>query len=251
MASSGIAILIMLLLFVLSKDLIVSTNRSVASKRTPNALDPFAEEIGILETNVAKSPNEEARKGAENRLQFLGREATIVAEARNAEATDGPATPVPTQFIQSTLQVINITLQAIDESSQQQWGIIDNPSVPISGMVFHAENAWKKEIKNGYVLVFAGYSPVKPDQGVIYVEIISNHTLTSRSFKASGNSGAIRIVKAVGMRLVLETSKKDTLYFDVPGLRFVNSLEEVVPTATEMNPKITPIFTETPLPPYP
>jgi hypothetical protein len=242
--SSSVAILIILLLFVLSKNLMVSANRKVSLIQTPTLSGPYAEEIGILETNVAKSPNEEVRSGEEKRLQMVGREATLVAEARNVDATQGPSTLVPTQFIRATVQ-------AIEGRSQKQWGIIDNPSVPMSGAVFRAENAWKYDMGDGYILVIAGYSPANPDEGILLVDIDRKNIVTSRTFKAPGNSGSIRIVKAVGMRLVLETHKKDTLYFDVPGLKFVNSLEEVAPTATELVPVITPIFMETPLPPYP
>lgn len=244
MLSSGIAILITILLLVLSKGLIVSANRNISLIKTSSLSDPYAEEIGILETNVAKSPNEEVRSGEEKRLQVVGQEATLVAEARNAEATYGPPTLVPTQFIRATIQ-------AIEGRSQKQWGIIDNPSVPMSSAVFHAENAWKYDMGDGYILIVAGYSPTNPDEGILFVDIERKNVVTSRTFKAPGNSGSIRIVKAVGMRLVLETNKKGNLYFDVPGLKFVNSLDEVVPTATELVPVITPIFTETPLPPYP
>jgi hypothetical protein len=241
--SSSVVILLTLLLFLFSKDFIVSANRNGSIKKTPDLLGPFANEIAIQETNVAKSPNDEVRKGEENRLQMIGREATIVAEARDLEATYGShALPV---------ESLKLTSQALGEIGQQQWGLIENPSVPGSGTVFRAENAWKQDMGDGYILIIAGYSPANPDNGILLVDINRKNIITSRTFTIPGIRGSIRIVKAVGMRLVLETNNKDTLYFDVPGLRFVSSLEEVVPTATELSPEITPVFTNTPLPPYP
>jgi hypothetical protein len=233
MLSTGIAILIIISLLVLSKDLIVSVNKNVSLIKTPSLSGTYAEEIGILETNVARSPNVDVRSGEEKRLQLVGREATLVAEARDAEATYGPPTLVSTQLIR-------VTVQAIEGRRQKQWGIIDNPSVPMSSTVFRAENAWKYDMGDGYILIIAGYSPANPDEGILFVDIDRKNIVTSRTFKAPGDSGSIRIVKAVGMRLVLETDKKDALYFDVPGLQFVNSLEEVVATATEPIPVITP-----------
>jgi hypothetical protein len=239
-----VAILLTLTIFALSKELWVSASRIVSSIKTPSLSDPYAEDISVLETNVANSPNEEARRVEEDRLQTIGREATFVAEGRAAAELNGPGTPIPTQFI-------NATLQAIEQSSQKQWGIIDNPSVPLPSAAFLAENAWKQDMGDGYILVFAGYSPANPEKGVLYVVIDRKNLHTSRTFVAPGNSGSIHIVKAISMRLVLEANNRETLYFDIPGLSFTNSLEEIVPTATELVPIITPIFTETPLPPYP
>ncbi len=120
--SAGLVILVTLLLIASSKGLIVSANKNASLIKTPGLYGPFADEISILETNIARSPNEEVRRGEEKRLQMVGREATIVAEARNAEATSGLPTPVPTQLIELTVQVFNETQQkptpvGIDRSS--------------------------------------------------------------------------------------------------------------------------------------
>lgn len=217
------AILMTLTVFALSKELLASASRIVASIKTPRLSDPYAEDISALETNVANSPSEEARRVEEDRLHTIGREATFVAEGRTAGAMDSPVTPILTQLI-------NATLQAVEQSSQKQWGIIDNPSVPLPSAAFLAENAWKQDMGDGYILVFAGYSPANPNEGVLYVVIDRKNFRTSRTFIAPGNSGSIHIVTAVGMRLILEANNRETLYFDVPGLCFINSLEEEVPT---------------------
>jgi hypothetical protein len=226
---------------VLANGLLVSAGRMVFPVKTQTLFDPFAEDIAIQETSVANSPNEEARRIEDDRLHTLGRAATAVAEARNAEATYGPR-PIP-------VQSIKLTSQALGEIGQQQWGLIDNPSVPGSGSVFRPENAWKYNLGDGYILIIAGYSPANHDEGILLVDIDRNHMITSRTFIVP--EGAIRIVRSMGMRLVLEAKNGDTLYFDVPGLMFVDSLEEVVPTSTWLIPEITPIFTKTPSLPYP
>jgi hypothetical protein len=240
---STTVILVTLLLFVLSKDLIVSADRAVFPTKASDISDSYAGMISIQEINVANSPNEDARKIEEVRLQTLGREATFVAEGQAAQPD--PVTPLPTQFINATLQVI--------DQRDQVWGMIENPSVPMSGSAFLAENAWRLDMGDGYVLVIAGYSPKYPEEGLLFVTIDRKNMFTTRTFIAPGNGGSIRIEKAVGMRIVLTAKNKDTLYFDIPGLRFVNSLEEVVPTATELIPAATPVNTATPLPlpPYP
>ncbi len=99
---------------------------------------------------------------------------------------------------------------------------------------------------DGYILIIAGYSPKNPDQGLLFVAINRNNFFTSRTFIAPGKGGSIRIEKAVGMRLVLKTAGQDILYFDIPGLKFVDSLEEVVPTATEPIHGTVPADTTTP-----
>jgi hypothetical protein len=45
-------------------------------------------------------------------------------------------------------------------------------------------------------------------------------------------AGELTITGAVGERLVLTSEQGQTFYFDVPSLRFVDNLEEIVPTAT-------------------
>lgn len=241
--SSFAGTLVILFLIVLSKDLIASADRVVFPTKASDISGSYAGIIKIQETNVAISPNREARGIEEDRLQTLGREATFVAEGQALQPDS--VTPLPKQFINATLQEI--------EQRNQVWGLIDHPSVPMSGSAFLAENAWRQDMGDGYVLVIAGYSPKNPEEGLLFVTIDRKNMFTTRTFIAPGYSGSIRIEKAVGMRLVLTAKNKATLYFDIPGLRFVNSLKDVVPTATELIPRATPIITITPSPqpPYP
>ena len=145
----------------------------------------------------------------------------------------------------------DLTVQAIGMIGQPQWGFIENPSVPIPGRDFQPENAWKYDTGDGYVLVIAGYSLSHDDQAIVFVDIDRQSGITTRTFTVPDARGFIRIVKAVGTRLVLETKDNKTLYFDVPGLCFVDSLDEVVPTATLWKPLILPVLNETVLPAYP
>ncbi len=59
--------------------------------------------------------------------------------------------------------------------------------------------------------------------------------------------GELTITGAVGERLILASEQGPTFYFDVPSLRFVESLEESVPIATPpptVTPEFPPAFTD-------
>lgn len=58
--------------------------------------------------------------------------------------------------------------------------------------------------------------------------------------------GWLTIVDIQGERVVLQSGNDNTYYFDMPGMRFVNSLTEFVPTAT-LSPTWTPGPTNTPV----
>jgi hypothetical protein len=106
-------------------------------------------------------------------------------------------------------------------------------------MDFKINNAWQELINGNYILIFAGSLARDPDQGVILVE--SDSPGGSGGYLTPGKNGAVRIVEVKGYRLVLETQTKVIFYFDVPARSFVNSLDEVVSTATPR-----PIHTTTP-----
>jgi hypothetical protein len=125
-------------------------------------------------------------------------------------------------------------------------GIIEYPTEAYSSMGYIITNAWQEKVDGSYVLVFAGASAKDPHQGLLLVE--TDDRSQSGIFYSPEKKGLLRIVKVAGFRLVLETPNKDIFYFDVPGRRFVDSMEEVVPTATP-RPKL--LATATPVSPYP
>jgi len=237
-------IFITLMVFLFTKAFWVRAGGLMSLNKTPNVSNYYEELLRVLETNVANSPNDEAREIREERIQTLGREATQVAAGLTAQALGGYPTPVPTWYIKATLQSLEVI-------TQEQWGLIDNPSVPLSGAVFRAENAWKQDLGDGYMLIIAGYSPKDTSKGILLVDIHRKGYHATRTFYAPEGKGTVRIKEAVGMRLVLEAANKEILYFDMPGLSFVDSLEEVVPTSAVLMPDDKTIPSETPLSPYP
>lgn len=237
-------IFITLIVFLSSKGSWVRAGGFVSLNKTPNVSNYYEELLRVLETNVTSNPNDEARKIEEERIKTLRREATQVAAGLSAQALGGYPTPVPTRYI-------NATLQALEVKTQEQWGLIDNPSVPMSSAVFRAENAWKQDLGDGYMLIIAGCSPTDTSKGILHVSIHRKGYTTSRTFLVPGEKGSIRIIEAAGTRLVLEAANKETLYFDMPGLSFVDTLQEVVPTSALLMSDDKSAPSETPLSPYP
>jgi len=105
-------------------------------------------------------------------------------------------------------------------------------------------------IDGKYVLVFAGTLASDPEQGVVIVLVESPRQY--RQYLTPTKSGAISITGAEGLRLVIRSSNNnETYYFDVPAQKFVNSLDEVVPTAPALPTQTVPLATMTPSSPYP
>ena len=125
------------------------------------------------------------------------------------------------------------------------------------GAYFHAfeakiENHWKGIVNGNRVIVFAGAWVNDPGQGFIAVETAPSKGKPVWGYYPSvTKSGALRIIGAKGSRLIIQQANdKNELFFDVPSLSFVNSLDDVVVpgTPTEILTTIQPSIT---LYPYP
>jgi hypothetical protein len=135
------------------------------------------------------------------------------------------------------------------ENSPFQTGIFEGSGGalrPAQAVLF---NRWQGIVNNVMTIVFAGYTGDDREQGVVYIQRISDETRSVywSSYLTPVRSGPVRILRAEGYRLILSTEAGDILYFDVPGDRFVSSLTEVVPTIT---PQPT-VPLALPLQPYP
>jgi len=191
-----------------------------------------------LEQDLQGNLDEEDRKNLEAKLELLYREATREA--------------VSIQHLTTTpARRSTFTRPTFTFNGQRETGIIENPSVPFSSMDFKITNAWQELVNGYYILIFVGSLANDPDQGVLLLE--SELPGDSGGYLTPRKNGTVRIVRVKGLRLVLETPTNDIFYFDVPARRFVNSLDEIVPTATPL-PAIsaTPTPTlATPALPYP
>lgn len=212
----------------------------VRAHETPATSNCEGPEVEMFRTQLALVPTYDTAKRANVQLK-LDAWATMIAECENKQ----PATEVPdqltqiAQFRQSAVptQVDLLTQEALPTEPS---GIYEGQP----GAFFHAfdaiiENHWRGTINGNEVIVFAGYWVKDPDQGFISVRIApkTGHAIWG-NYPSPVKSGALRIVDIKGYRLIIQQAKnKNQLFFDVPSLSFVNSLDELVITNT---PSIIP-----------
>ena len=121
------------------------------------------------------------------------------------------------------------------------------------------ENRWQGYIMGQNMRVYAGASGDDPNQGLLYVIVVSNNGAhyTWGGYPTPVKSGSVHIESYDGSRLTLKTKDGDTLYFDAAALRFISSLSEIVPTITPLPntyPTIVPTWAPNVTPnvnPYP
>jgi hypothetical protein len=101
-------------------------------------------------------------------------------------------------------------------------------------------------------MVFAGAWAKDPSQGFIAVKTSPNKGQAVWGYYPSATkSGALRIMDVKGARLIIQQmNDKNSLFFDVPSLSYVNSLDELVVPNTPTVIFSTPQSISTPYP-YP
>ena len=115
---------------------------------------------------------------------------------------------------------------------------------PEAGVYEYNDLAWEEWTYDSFTTVWTGYVYQSPAQGVVRVEFLPHHKKHQDAIVINSpiQAGNLRIVGAVGERLILSSEQGNTLYFDVPSLHFVDTLDASIPTAT-------PAPTETLAPP--
>jgi hypothetical protein len=107
---------------------------------------------------------------------------------------------------------------------------------PDTGAYELTDLAWEQWTYDSYIDVWAGRMTEMPSQGVVWVQITANHGQYQNQgtviVKSPTQAGGLEIIGAVGTRLILKSDQGQTLYFDVPGLSFVDTLDEEIPTVT-------------------
>ena len=95
---------------------------------------------------------------------------------------------------------------------------------------------WQESTYDSVILARGGYVLESPTQGVIQVYIWPHYSDSPYQndviIESPVQAGELTITGAVGERLIITSKQGQTFYFDVPALRFVDSLEESVPSAT-------------------
>jgi hypothetical protein len=112
-------------------------------------------------------------------------------------------------------------------------------------LIWEQSAAWIKDDPDDYYIVWAGVDADDENQGVIIVD----RQLLKADWGESWidtpiKSGPVRIVDAVGDRLILNSEDGTTFYYDLPSASFVSSLSEIVPSLTPA-PTFTPAPTST------
>jgi hypothetical protein len=120
-----------------------------------------------------------------------------------------------------------------------------------------AQNAWNGLVDGIKVRIYAGALLWDLDQGALYLFVENPESWVSELILTPTKHGGIKVVSEQNNRLTMVSTDGTTYYLDVPARLFVNSLTEIVPSATPpatrtpFPPPLTPV---TPLPtltPYP
>ena len=131
-------------------------------------------------------------------------------------------------------------------------GIDNHPSIPFSESVVTILNSWRKTTEDRYYLVYAGFLSQDSQQGAILVLQPSTHDF--KQYNTPDNSGGVKVVEEKDNIIVLQSTKRDLLYFfNIDKEQFVDINGKLIPTNTSLPPSPTPIIrsTSTPMSPYP
>jgi hypothetical protein len=131
-------------------------------------------------------------------------------------------------------------------------GIFEGQGQEYKPSVARINNRWQGIVDGEYVTIWAGAPTNDLEQGILFIwrtYAKREHSRGAR-YLTPEKAGSIRIVDVQANRLILSTEDGDVFYFDVPGERFVSSLEEEVPTITPI-PTSLPTATAPPYNPYP
>lgn len=183
----------------------------------------------------------------------------IAQESANQSATQTAFPPLATQSAQ-TEQALQLTLVAAPTSDiQEEYPIFSNilprseeilsfkPEGTLAGYGILYESPpsndssnkyrfegliWEERTINGVIWVRGGQARELPVQGAIRISSSTDSYTSDVVIESPVQAGALNIIDAVGERLILTSEQGQTFYFDVPSQRFVDSLEEPIPSAT-------------------
>jgi len=130
-------------------------------------------------------------------------------------------------------------LVPILDSTPAGAGAIVKVQPPFSNSMYHIENTWYTDLDSKRRLyVYAG-SVSAPgggytDQGIVIIQVPSStgEILPTSQHLTPEKLGYVRVVGAVGDRLILQSTSSTTFFFDVPSRQFVPSLTWVSPIST-------------------
>jgi hypothetical protein len=167
-------------------------------------------------------------------------------------ATVQAAAAFPTHTQQEIFPILSQTISSEAllaeklKGTPSGYGILrsqDPPMVvygPDAGVYEYNSLSWEGWNYDSFITVWTGYTDKSPSQGVVRLEFFPHYRKYQNAIviKSPIQGGNLHIVGAAGERLIIQSEQGNTFYFDVPSLRFVDSLETSVSTAT-------PVPTET------
>lgn len=145
------------------------------------------------------------------------------------------------EYVAATAQQI-LTDQPI-QNPPRPTGILETGGGDFSAARYTILNSWQNVRDNQWSLVYAGAYAQEPEQGIVIATGVPRDIV----FETPVRAGSVRIIAEVNFRLTLLAEDSTIFYFDVPGLQFVDSLTQVVPTITPFM-SATPTLTHTPHP---
>lgn len=181
----------------------------------PTTLAPYPYPIENLLT-----PNVAATRTAV--MQLFTKEAFIETYLAITRSPVPPVTPVPTGTVEDNIY---------QRSSGSKLGIT-------------TLNGWVGYVDGNEVSLYVGALEWDPDQGAFYLFFSIPNDGFNKLILTPTKHGGVRVVSEQNNRLMLVSTDGTIYYFDLPSMRFVDSLTEVVPT-------MTPLPTDTPVPPPP
>jgi len=122
-----------------------------------------------------------------------------------------------------TLPVINVTVSPIVVHKLPD-GIDEHPVIPMFTSQLNLTNAWRKTVGDITYLVYAGALKNDPSQGVVLMQVPG--TVGFKQYYAPAKTGMLTIVGYENFTLILTSEKGTTVYFDVLGSRFVDTLDD-------------------------
>lgn len=209
----------------------------VLAKETSVKKNCEGPEVEIFRTQLALVPSSDLakRKNVEEKIEAWE---TMIAICESVT----PATRLP-----------DVTLQFTPATPPPfEIGIFEGQTGTFHSFEATIENHWKGIINGNRVTVFAGAWVNDPSQGFLAVETAPSrgHAIWGY-YPSATKSGALRIIDAKGSRLIIQPANdKNVLFFDVPALSFVKSLDEVVipSTPTEIPTTVQPTNIPYPVP---
>lgn len=164
---------------------------------------------------------------------------TLTSEGNGYPAPIIEPTTTPTLESDVSLTLIWIQTNQPIATVDYPVGIFEEGLASYSKLGFAIQNGWRREIDGYPARVAAGALVNDSQQGIVLVSWDLPSAPNAGVYETPIKVGPVRITAEDGFRLTLQADDGTLFYFDVPGQRFISSLNEIAPTVTP-RPSFTP-----------